>query len=237
MCRANALACVTVLGLVASNLRFATKRHWQRARRPLQWACSGVLGGLMIYFTAQAWRRGGEILWTTRADLLPKYSTEEAAARQKALAWEPKNYLTASKIGDCFRIQSLDGGEDYASLAQTALNFYAQGIRLNPHDAYCQLGSGRCLDWLGRHGEAEKYYAAAEMRDPNGNFIVANIGLHYVEAGDYAAARQWFIRASKLSNERSQIAINYLFNICQPKLEQKASGELPMGLFYNGKDN
>jgi Flp pilus assembly protein TadD len=191
----------------------------------------------MIYFTAQAWRRGGEILWTTRADLLPKYSTEEAAARQKALAWEPQNYLTDRKIGDCFRNQSLDGGEDYASLAQRALNFYAQGIRLNPYDASCQLGSGLCLDWLGRPGEAEKYYSTAEMLDPNGHFTVASIGLHYVEVGDYAAARQWFIRADKLANGRDQIAIDYLYNICQPKLEQKASGELPMSLFYNGKDN
>jgi len=234
---ANALAGVAVLGLLASNLRFATKRYWVRARRPLQWALTGVLGGLVVYFSAQAWRRGGEIVWTTRADLLPKYSTEEAVARQKALAWEPKNYVNVYKVGECYLNQSKDGGDDYASLAQTALTFYAQSIRLNPYYAYCQLGSGSCLDWLGRHGEAEKYFGTAETRDPNNNFIVANIGLHYVQVGDYAAARQWFIRADKLANGQNQIAINYIYNICQPKLEQKASGQLPMSLFYNGKDN
>jgi Flp pilus assembly protein TadD len=93
------------------------------------------------------------------------------------------------------------------------------------------------LDWLGRHSEAEPYFAAAEARDPNGNFVVANIGWHYVQIGDYAAARQWFIRANELASGKNQIAINYLFEICQPKLVQRASGQLPMSLFYNGKDN
>jgi O-antigen ligase len=237
---ANALAGVTLLGLVASNLRFATKRYWVRTRLPAQWALTAVLGGLMIYLAAQGWRRGGEELWTKRAELVkmgPNYSMDQAAMLQKALACEPDNYLTAYNIGECFRLQSLDGGENYADLAQTALDFYTLGIRLNPDDAYCQLRSGMCLDWLGRHAEAEKCYAAAEMRDPNGNFMVANIGWHYVQIGDYAAARQWFIRANKLALWKNDMAKSYLLEICQPKLVDKASGRLPLRLFYNTKDN
>jgi Flp pilus assembly protein TadD len=94
-----------------------------------------------------------------------------------------------------------------------------------------------CLDWLGKHAEAQPFFAAAEANDPNGNFVVANIGLHYVQIGDYPAARQWFLRAYKLAGARNDIAKNYLFDICQPKLEDRASGRLPMRLFYQGKGN
>jgi len=223
--------------LVAGNLRYATKRYWVRARLPLQCALTGGLGALLCYFGAQAWRRGGEMVWTGRAEVRPVYSNEQAAALQLALACEPGNYLTAYNIGECFRVQSLDGGDNYAELAQKALQFYRQGIRLNPHDAYCRLRAGMCLDWLGRPAEAEKYYLEAESRDPKGNFVVANIGWHFVQVGDYPAARQWFMRACKLSEWRSDLAKNYLFEICQPKLLDRASGRLPLSLFYDGKDH
>jgi O-antigen ligase len=235
---ANALAGVTVLALVASNLRFATERHWLRARLPLRLTLTGVLGVAVVYLGMQEWRRGGETYWQAQAEKLPNFSTERAAALQKALACEPQNFQTAYDIGECFRTQSLDGGSDYAALAQSALGFYAQGIRLNPHDAYSPLRSGMCLDWLGRHTDAEKFYNAAEVRDPNGNYVVANIGWHFVQTGDYAAARQWFTRAIKLANSQNDMAKNYLYEICEPKLIEKASGRLPSRLlFYNGKDN
>jgi O-antigen ligase len=234
---ANALAGVTLLGLVASNVRFATKRHWLRAELPVQVAGSVVLGAAMIYFSAQEWRRAGETLWTARAEILPAFSDEQVAALQNALACEPKNFLTDYNLGECFRAQSLQGGSNYVELAQSALDFYARGSRLNPYDASCQLRSGMCLDWLGRHAEAEKFYAAAEALDPNGNFVVGNIGWHYVQTGDYAAARQWFMRANKLSNWYNDTAKNYLFDICEPRLIERASGRVPIELFYGRKDN
>jgi tetratricopeptide (TPR) repeat protein len=172
-----------------------------------------------------------------RAETLPNFSTERAAALQTALACEPKNFQTAYDIGECFRTQSLEGGTNYVELAQTALNFYAQGIRLNPQDAYSLLRSGMCLDWLGRHADAEKFYNAAEMHDPNGNYVVASIGWHFVQTGDYPAARQWFLRANKLANWHNDTAKTYLFEICEPKLIERASGRLPMRFFYYGKDN
>jgi O-antigen ligase len=234
---ANALVGVIVLGLVASNLRFATKRYWVRARPALQWVLSGGLALLLVFFGTQIWRLGGEMIWTDRAEVLPVYSTEQAAALQTALACEPKNLLTAYNIGECFYHPSLDGGDNYAELAQTALKYYAQCIRLDPHDAYSRLRSGMCLDWLGRHAEAEKYYSEAENRDPNGNFVVANIGWHFLQIGDYAAARQWFMRAAKLSNWHNDTAKNSLLEICEPKLMDRASGRLPISLYFNGKDN
>jgi O-antigen ligase len=234
---ANALAGVVLLALVTANLRFATKRYWVRARLPLQYTITVLLLGGVGLFSIQMWRRAGEMVWTKRAEALEPFSNEQAAALQTALASEPKNYLTAYNIGECYRVQSFDGGDNYVELAKKALDFYQLGARLNPHDAYCPLRIGMCLDWLGRHGDSEKYYSQAESRDPNGNFVVGNIAWHYLQIGDYAAARQWFIRANELGNWHDDTTKNYLFGVCNPKLQDRASGRLPMQFYYTGKEN
>jgi len=233
---ANALAGVIILALVASNVRFATKRHWLRARLPVQLALSAVLAAAVVGFAAQAWRCGGETLWLARAENQPYFSLERAADLQKALACEPQNFQTAYDIGECYRTQSQDATNDL-ELAQTALDYYARSIRLNPHDAYGPLRSGMCLDELGHHLDAEKFYHTAETLDPNGYFTVANIGWHYVQTGDFAAAREWFERSTKLASFKDNMSYNFIYEICEPKLMEKASGTLPLRMFYPAKDN
>lgn len=234
---ANALAGVTILALAASTVRFTTKRYWLRARRPAQLALTGALGLLMVFLVAQGWRRGGETYWTRRAEFRMPFSEGRAEMLKQALACEPNNFETAYNLGECYRTQSEAGGTNYASLAQLALECHTRASQLNQADAYAHLRTGMCLDWLGRHTEAEPAYAAAEARDPNGNFIVSSIGWHYVQVGDYAAARQWFLRANKLANWHNDTAREYLFDVCEPKLAERASGRLPILFFNVGKDH
>jgi len=142
----------------------------------------------------------------------------------------------AYDIGECYRTQSQDATND-VELAQAALDYYARSIRLNPHDAYGPLRSGMCLDELGHHLDAEKFYHTAETLDPNGYFTVANIGWHYVQTGDFAAAREWFERSTKLASFKENMSYNFIYEICEPKLIEKASGTLPLRMFYPAKDN
>ncbi len=222
---ANALVGVTLLALVASNVRFATERFWFRPRLLAKMTLSIALAGVTVYFGAQEWRRGRrDVLAGSGSQTTPNFSPERAAALEKAFACEPQNFEIAYEIGECFRTQSLDGGADYPALGQKALDWYARDIRLNPHDGYGFLRTGMCLDWLGRHGEqTETAYREAEKRDPNGYYTVANIGWHYVQTGDYAAAEEWFMRSLKLSPLDNDIARNYL-SICESRLSGKASG-------------
>ena len=221
---ANALLGVTLLALVASNLRFATEQHWVRVGAPLKFGLTGVLAAAIVYFAAQDWRLGRETHRLAVAERLPNFSPERAAALEKAFAGEPKNFATAYEIGECFRTQSLDGGGNYAPLAQQALGWYATAAKLDPHDGYSFLRTGMCLDWLGRHAEAEGFYWRAEPLDPNGYYMVANIGWHFVQTHDYAAARQWFVRSLQLAYLNNEIAQNYL-RICEMKLTGQASGQ------------
>jgi len=223
---ANALIGVTLLALLTSNLRFATERFWFHVGWPVKLGLTVLIGTIAVGFILQARRGGGETIWLMRAEQLPPFSPARVVALQKALACEPKNFQTTYDIGECFRTQSLSGGDDYAELTKQAIDYYALGIALNPHDGYNYLRTGMCLDWLDRHDEAEKYYSEAELHDPNGYFMVANIGWHYVQIGDYAAARQWFWRAFRLENYPSTgMAKKYLFEICEPKLLEKAAAQ------------
>ncbi len=220
---ANALVGVTLLALVASNVRFSTEQHWRRLRRPMKVVFTVMLGGVAFYLAAQVWRVGGETYWLARAARQPIFSTPLAEALGRAFKCEPNNSQTAYAIGECFRTQSLDGGENFGELASTAMEWYAAASKLNSHDGYNYLRTGMCLDWLNRQGESEKWFAQAEACDPNGYYMASNIGWHYVQVGDYANARQWFIRSLKLDNN-NPIALNY-YVICEHKLIEKASGK------------
>jgi len=84
-----------------------------------------------------------------------------------------------------------------------------------------------CLDWLGRQDEAGPYFSRAEALDPNGYYTAANVGWHYVQVGDYAAARSWLTRPMRLHWQENEIGRSYL-EIVERKLVENASGQSPL---------
>jgi len=230
---ANAIVGVVLLGLIMSNIRFATKRYWAGMQIPLKSVATIILCSVIVYLCAQMWRRGAEELWLVKAEQLSPFSPEQVEDLKKALTYQPADYQTTYNIGECYWARSLNGDEDYADQANQALSYYTMSAKLNMHDPDSRVRSGSCLDWLGRHDEAEKLFSEAELRDPNGDFVAGNIGWHFMQVGDYSAARQWFIRANKLG--RNPTAQSYLYDVCQPKLLDRGSGRIPISLFENRK--
>jgi hypothetical protein len=227
---ANAILGVTLLALLSSNLRFATERHWLGARLPVKMLATLVLVAGVAYLGCQGWRRGQEAVWLARAEQSPVYSPAQAANLKKAFDVELMNFETAYNIGEAYRIQSFDGGQNYENLAKTAMQWYARGMKLNPHDGYNYLRYGMCLDWLEKHDEAGPYFNRADALDPNSYYTAANIGWHYVQAGNYAAARPWLERSLRLHGQQNGAAASYL-EITERKLVENASGQnvLPAG--------
>ncbi len=221
---ANALVGITLLALLSSNLRFATEKFWFNVRLPVKLVATLALAGGMVYLGAQEIRHGREALWLARADQLPVFSPEQAAALEKAFAAEPENPATTYALGECYRMQSFEGGSDYEMQAKTAMDWYSRGMKLNPYDGFNYMGCGMCLDWLERHDEAETCFNHAAALDPNGYFVAANIGWHYVQAGDYAAARPWLKRSLKLQWDQNPTATSYL-NLVEQKLRDNASSK------------
>jgi O-antigen ligase len=227
---ANAILGVTLLALLSSNLRFATERHWLSARLPVKILATLVLVAGVAYLSCQGWRRGHEAVWLARAEQSPVYSPAQAANFKKAFDAELMNFETAYNIGECFRTQSFDGGQNYEDLAKTAMQWYERGMKLNPHDGYNYLRYGMCLDWLEKHDEAGPYFNRADALDPNSYYTAVNIGWHYVQAGNYAAARPWLERSSRLDGRGNDMARFYLDTV-ERKLVENASGQnvLPAG--------
>jgi O-antigen ligase len=227
---ANAILGVTLLALLSSNLRFVTERHWMSARLPVKMLATLVLVAGVAYLGCQGWRRGQEAVWLARAEQSPVYSPAQAANLKKAFDAELMNFETAYNIGEAYRVQSFDGGQNYEDLAKTAMQWYARGMKLNPHDGYNYLRYGMCLDWLEKHDEAGPYFNRADALDPNSYYTAANIGWHYVQAGNYAAARPWLERSLRLEWHGNTIARFYLDTV-ERKLVENASGQnvLPAG--------
>jgi tetratricopeptide (TPR) repeat protein len=221
---ANAIIGVTLLALLSGNLRFTTGKFWLRLRLPVKIPVTLALAAGVAYLSWQECRCGQENFWLSRAEQQPNFSPARAAALEKAFAAESENFETAYDIGECYRTESFDGGDNYTDLAKTAMQWYERGWHLDRFDGYDYLRYGMCLDWLGRQDESGKFFNTADALDPNGYFTAANIGWHYVQTGDYAAAREWLERSLRLQWDDNQIAHSYL-DLVRRRLAEDASGK------------
>jgi tetratricopeptide (TPR) repeat protein len=140
------------------------------------------------------------------------------------------NAETAYAIGDAYRVQSSEGGKNYRELVEQAREWFGRSIKLNPWRGDGYAGCGWCLDWLGRTAESGKYFERAAELEPNGYFMAANIGRHYVEAGDFAAAKPWFERSLSLDRD-NPVARNYL-QIVNSRMQEAATNEMSARLNF-----
>ncbi|MBU6409118.1 MAG: O-antigen ligase family protein [Verrucomicrobia bacterium] len=222
---ANAILGVTLLALVGTNLRFATDRYWAAPPPALKAAMTAVAAAGILYLGWQGWRRDREAHWLRLADSPRLMLLERAALLRNAFAVEPKNGQTAYDIGEALRMQSFAGDQDYAAQATNAMRWFRKAIALDHYDGYAFLRIGMCLDWLGEQDQSGLFYRQAELLDPNGYYMVANIGWHYLQIGDDAAACQWFKRSLRLQTADNVIASTYL-DLTRKKMMRIAAGKV-----------
>ena len=219
---ANAILAVSLMALLSSHLRFATDRYWFNAPRLVGLLVSVLLLTTIAVLSYTGQRRAREYVALERAAKAADYTTARADALKEAFAAEPFNFESAFQIGECYRVQSWEGADNYAELAGQAIEWFARAAKLNPHDGYSLLWQGLCLDWLGRYEEAKPLVMRAEELDPNGYYTVAHVGWHFMQTGQYAAARAYFERSLRLQTENNPIARNY-FEICDRRLQEAAN--------------
>jgi len=219
---ANAILAIGLMALLSSHLRFATERYWVSARTGRKWLATLVLLAGGGYLGCQTWRHANECGWLGRAAKAPLFSPAQIAAYEKAFAIEPRNFETTYSLGEAYRVQSWQGNDDYVALARKAMQWYERGMNLNPHHSHNFLRYGMCLDWMGRQNESGPYFERADQLDPNGYFTAANIGWHYVQVANYAAARPWFERSRRLEWKDNQIAVSYL-ELAERKMREAAA--------------
>ena len=221
---AIALLAATLLALASGQIRYVSEGYWARSKPGLRWGACALLAGGAAAFAWDLSRRIPEAYYLARADAVEEFSDASIAALKKAFAAEPADFQTAYRLGEHHRKYSFDGGPDYAEQARLAIGWYAVAARLNPHSGNCYMRTGMCLDWLGRHEEAEAFFRQAELCDPNSQYLVGKIGWHFMETGDFAAAREWFRRALRLGDSQGLAAKN--LGLCEARLAEQASGKL-----------
>lgn len=222
---ANAILAIALMSLLSSLLRFVTERYWVGVNRWGKIAATMVLLAGTAYLGQQGWRRAVEYKWLRLAARAAPFSRAQARLLGRAFAAEPMNAETAYALGEAFRRQSLEGADGYRELTNKAMESFGHCIKLNPYHGYGFLRYGMCLDWAERVAESAPYFDRAEQLDSNGYYTVANIGLHYVELGDYAAAKPWFERSIRLEWKDNPIARNYL-EISNRKLMEAATNDI-----------
>jgi O-antigen ligase len=195
---ADALLAATLLALLSSNLRFATERYWHKIRLPVKLTATFVLAAGMIYLGWQEFRLGHEAGRLLQAAKTPENTLDRAQALEAAFKYEPGNFENAYDIGECYRQSGMVDANPSAEMVSTAMQWYQTSLKLNPYYSLSYLRQGSCLDFLGRHDEAEKFYLAADQYDPNGYFTAANVGWHYALVRNFAAAQPWLVRSDEL---------------------------------------
>lgn len=222
---ANAIVAATLMALLSSHWRFATDRFWYSARLPGKLVASLALLAAISYLGWQEVRLGREWFWLHRATQVEAGSLAQAELLEKAYAVEPDNGDNANAIGEIYRLQSFEGKDGYAEAATKAIAWYQRGITNNPHSSYNYLRWGMVLDFLGQHAEAETIFLKADELDPNGFYTAAHVGRHFVESGEYAAARPWLERSLLLLRKDNVVAAENL-KIANERLLEAASDPL-----------
>ncbi|MBC8095734.1 MAG: O-antigen ligase family protein [Akkermansiaceae bacterium] len=219
---ANAIVAITLMALLSTTLRFATEKYWFTSNVITRVAMTVFLLAGLTALIWQESRAAQEYRWLQIARRHPANSLEQAEALEKAFTVEPNNFETAYTLGEVYRTQSWEGAEGYEDLARQAMGWFDQSMKINRHDGYGFLRYGMCLDWLGKTEEAGSYFDKAVKLDPNGYFTAANVGWHYVQTRDYAAARVWFERSKRLEWDQNVIADAYLPIVNQKLLDAAA---------------
>jgi O-antigen ligase/Tfp pilus assembly protein PilF len=250
---ANAILAVTLLALVSGHFRFATERYWHTVRWPLRIPVNLVLGAALIYLALVSWKRAPDAFWQVRAKeyaARKKQAVEKAAAlatngpvtaerewrrqavelaAQEAAAWarayaaDPANAEAANQMGEALWMQSLQGGEDYQQLAARAMEWFRRSMDLNPYAPLVWVRYGQCLDWLGRHAEAVKYFDRALVLDPYGYNTLAHVGWHYMQVEDYRKAEHYLNLSHRLFPMNNPVASSYLKILRERRAEKPSS--------------
>jgi O-antigen ligase/tetratricopeptide (TPR) repeat protein len=219
---ANAIVAITLMASLTSHLRFATRQYWVTPHLVGRVVATIIILVGLAYLAPEMVTRFRELRYLRQAQEAKTYA-KQLAALTAAFEVEPNNADTAYMIGEAYRLQSWEGDySHYPQLARQAMKWFDEGMRLNPYETYNYLRYGMCLDWLGRHAQADTFFKHALETDPNNYYIVAMQGWHHLQKRDYATAKEWLEKSLQLKWYNNSIA-NFYLDVVRRRLAEPAS--------------
>lgn len=221
----NAMVAVTWMGLLAGYSRYATDDWWASSRIPWRFPVSLLILALVAALGRDFVVRGQEQLHLVRASRLPLASDARIAELQAAWKIEPRNPWNAYGIGEQLRLRSFTGTKGYEERALEAVEWFDRAAKLNPFNPAFPTRAGMCLDWIGRHDQAEEKFKRALELDPEGHVTSCFVGWHELQKGNEEAARQWFVKSATQAWPQYEPALTYL-NILDTRTRERAGKPL-----------
>ena len=214
---ANAAMAAVLAALGASHLRFASGRYWMASWPGSKLVYAVVLLGTSAYLLHTGYHTFREQRFLVQAETLPLISLERIAAMQQAAAVEPNNFETLYNIGEALRNRARSIDENRGENLEAAIDWFHAAIERYPTWAFSYSGIGMALDQLRRLEEASPYFEKAVQLEPNQHQIIAFMGWHQVNLGDYVAAKKYFDRSLEIKWWDNHIPLTYL-RLIEPKL-------------------
>lgn len=202
---ANATAAVVIMALLAAHVRFATDDHWVRPGLAARAALTALGLVAALWLWNGAIQRAQERTLLTSSNAAPNAEVQLDLLRQ-AHALEPANAETCFSIGEVLRVTASDRPANYRELATEAMEWFDRAWTLNPYDGYSRLRYGMCLDLLGDHRLATRYFLRALELDPNGGFTLAHVAWHYAQLEDWAKVKEFTERSMKVQPNNNRMA-------------------------------
>jgi Flp pilus assembly protein TadD len=82
---------------------------------------------------------------------------------------------------------------------RNALTLYSAAEKAYPHEAVYPMGSGYCLERLGRYEESVRKHRCADALEPDNYEILNDLGYALLEAGEFDEAEEVFQRSLALA--------------------------------------
>lgn len=218
---ANAILAITLLALVSGHLRFATERFWQNPGLTGRIALTLAAVIAILFMGSEAWSKGNEGGALIKAGRIKDQTPERLAFLLRAYHYEPGNYETSYAIGEYYRAASWQGGKDYKKQAIEAMCWLSESMYANPSYPLAPMRYGMCLDWVDRGKEATPYFQLACKLHPQGNFVAAYEGWHYIQLEEYEAAKKSLERS--ISLYANDLASN-LLKVVKERAAEKTAG-------------
>ncbi len=185
-----ALVASVCLGIMASSFRYASKAGGVSLGLPGRSLAGSAVAVCIVWVAAGVVTGSREAWWLVSAAKLESKGEDRSDTLRLALRAEPANPWSHFLLGEILRMRSFEGDSDYEALAQDGFRSLSTASKLDPWNPFYAARAAMCLDWLGRHAEAEPLMTRALALDPNNKSIVTLVGWHYLQAGDLKKARE-----------------------------------------------
>ena len=206
----NALVAITWMALLTGYARYATDDWWVSSRYPWRLPVTLIMLALAGTLAWDVHRRGRESTLLARADEAAPGSDARLEALRAAWEVEPRNAWTAFHIGELHRLRAFAGAPEATEVARQGLEWFQRAATLNPFEPAFPIRSGMCLDWIGRHDDAEPYFKTAVKLDPDGRIPSFYMGWHELQKGNEEPAKEWFHKSVRQGWPPYSLAENYL---------------------------